>query len=102
MSTVAGTDRDVELSTADTGPLSVPAVKSRNRSISDTGGPGTTTIEDAVVEKIASRAVGEVEHVGGAAPRVMGIASAPTRPIAVPRSPRGWTARSSPSTCVCR
>jgi uncharacterized alkaline shock family protein YloU len=38
------------------------------------GGPGSTHVEDTVVEKIAARAVGEVDHVGGAANRVLGVA----------------------------
>lgn len=74
MSTIAGTGRDTELSTADTGPLAPPTEQPRHRRVNDTGGPGTTTIEDAVVQKIASRLVGEVAHVGGAATRVLGIA----------------------------
>lgn len=42
----------------------LPAVESR----------GNTTIDDQVVVKIATRVVTEVEHVGGAARRVLGVA----------------------------
>jgi uncharacterized alkaline shock family protein YloU len=39
----------------------------------EAGGPGETHIEDGVVEKIASRAAGEVDDVGGVAGRVLGV-----------------------------
>ncbi len=57
-----------------TGPIpAVPGEQARHRLAEDTGGPGHTTIDDTVVQKIAARAVGEVDHVGGAANRVLGI-----------------------------
>lgn len=37
------------------------------------GGPGTTTIDDSVVEKIAGRAAGEIDDVGGPAGRMLGL-----------------------------
>ncbi len=46
----------------------------RHRALDDGGGPGTTTIENGVVEKIAGRAVTEIPSVGGTATRVLGIA----------------------------
>ena len=39
----------------------------------DTGGPGRTRVDDEVVEKIAARAAGEVDDVGGVASRVLGV-----------------------------
>ncbi len=49
------------------------------------GGPGTTTIDDAVVEKIAARAIGEVADVGGVAQRVLGIPLGTDTPDRAPR-----------------
>lgn len=40
----------------------------------DAGGPGTTTVLDGVVVKIAGRAIAEVPSVGGTATRVLGVA----------------------------
>ncbi|MFC4535046.1 Asp23/Gls24 family envelope stress response protein [Sphaerisporangium dianthi] len=36
-------------------------------------GRGHTGISDRVLEQVAARAAGEVEHVGGAAPRMLGV-----------------------------
>ena len=40
----------------------------------DLDGPGTLTVSDTAVERIAARAVTEVDGVGGAATRVLGVA----------------------------
>jgi uncharacterized alkaline shock family protein YloU len=59
---------------ADTSPVRpVPDDEGRHRLPEDAGGPGRTTVDDVVVEKIATRAAGEVDHVGGAANRVLGV-----------------------------
>lgn len=46
----------------------------RHRLRVDAGGPGTTRFDQAAVEKLAAHAIGEVEHVGGAANRMLGVA----------------------------
>lgn len=46
----------------------------RHRLRPDAGGPGATRFERAAVEKLAARAVGEVDRVGGAANRLLGVA----------------------------
>lgn len=39
----------------------------------DGGGPGSTTIADRVVERVAARAVSEVDDAGGVARQVLGV-----------------------------
>lgn len=46
----------------------------RHRLRPGTGGPGTTRFTQAAVEKLAAHAVTEVEHAGGAANRLLGVA----------------------------
>lgn len=46
----------------------------RHRLRPDGGGPGATRFEQAAVEKLASHAASEVDQVGGAANRVLGLA----------------------------
>jgi len=66
---------EADPSAADTEPIPVASGdQARHRSAEDAGGPGRTRIGDTVVEKIAARAVSEVDHVGGAANRVLGVA----------------------------
>jgi uncharacterized alkaline shock family protein YloU len=52
----------------------------------EAGERGSLTIAEQVVEKIAATALGEVDHVGGAARRVLGVAlgsDSPDRPAQV-------------------
>ncbi|GLZ48921.1 hypothetical protein Acsp06_51060 [Actinomycetospora sp. NBRC 106375] len=50
-------------------------VTSDSAASGDAGGRGTLSIEDVVVEKVATAAAAEVEHVGGAVRRVLGVAT---------------------------
>jgi uncharacterized alkaline shock family protein YloU len=71
MSTDTYAADDVDADTGPTPPL--PDEQGRHRLREDAGDPGHTTVEDVVVEKIAARAAGEVDQVGGAANRVLGV-----------------------------
>ncbi len=60
--------------TLDTTPTGIPVAAEPVEPVdAEIGERGRITIEDSVVEKIAARAVGEVEHVGGVASRILGI-----------------------------
>ncbi len=72
--------------TLDTTPTGIPADPADPGEPIDTeiSDRGLTTIEDSVVEKIVARAVGEVEHVGGVASRILGIPMGSERPDRAP------------------
>lgn len=80
MSAMDSPTADLPHADAPTGPI--PAVSrnpggssdtARHRLHEDTGGPGTTRFESAAVEKLAVQAVSEVDHIGGAANRMLGV-----------------------------
>lgn len=66
--------RGPEADDSPTGTIDMGATAAgRHAAPDDSADRGTTRVEDVVVEKIAAVAAGEVEHVGGAARRVLGV-----------------------------